>query len=127
MSSIRSWSSLAGPALALTITTLGWWRWRTPWSLGLLLFAAGLFALALVAPRLFRPVEHQLQRFGRLIALGFTWLVLGLLFGLIFVPVGLFLRLSRRDPLRQKPDPRVATYWEPLPPAPGPAHFRRQF
>ncbi len=127
MSSTRSWGSLAGPAIACSLTALGWWRWRTPWSLGLLLAAASLLALALLAPAAFAPVERQLQRFGRSVAIGFTWGVLALLFGLIFIPVGIVLRLTGRDPLLRRPDPRRTSYWEPLAPSAGLAHFRRQF
>ena len=118
---------LLGPLVAAVLTTCGWLRWRTPWSLTLLLVAAALLALALLAPRLFAPIERGLARFGRLVAIAFTWLVLSLLFVAIFVPGRVLLALRRRDPLHRRPEPRRDTYWEPLPPAPGPAHFRRQF
>ncbi len=108
-------------------TTLGWWRWRTPLSLGLLLFAGTLLALALFAPRAFAPIQAVLERLGRLIAAAFTWIILGLVFLLIFVPGRLLLAVLRRDPLQRQPDPRRTTYWEPLRPSPGPSHFRRQY
>jgi hypothetical protein len=118
---------LLGPAFAVAFTALGWWRWRTPASLALLLFAGALLLLALFAPWLFAPVEQLLRRFGRLVAIAFTWAVLALVFLLVFVPGRLLLLLLRRDPLHRRPDPRRASYWEPLPPAPGVGHFRRQF
>ncbi|MFT3830996.1 MAG: hypothetical protein QM691_14940 [Opitutaceae bacterium] len=118
---------LLGPLVATALTACGWLRWRTPWSLALLLIATGLLALALLAPRLYAPIERRLTCFGQLVAIAFTWLVLGLLFFLLFTPVRLLLALFRRDPLRRRPDPRRASYWEPLPPASGADRFRRQF
>ncbi len=119
--------TLLGPTVAVALTALGWLRWRTPLSLGLFLFATTLLGLALFAPRLFAPIQAVLERFGRIVAAAFTWLVLGLLFLLIFVPGRLLLAVLRRDPLQRKPDPSRTSYWEPLPPAPGPTHFNRQF
>lgn len=118
---------LLGPALAVAFTALGWLRWRTPWSLWLLILATALLALAVLAPRVFAPIQAVLERFGRLVAAAFTWLLLGAIFLLIFVPARLLLFILRRDPLQRKPDPRRTTYWEPLPPSTGPSHFRRQY
>ncbi|HLP02346.1 MAG TPA: hypothetical protein VK163_09995 [Opitutaceae bacterium] len=118
---------LLGPLAAVAVTTCGWLRWRTAWSLVLLLVAVVLLALALFAPRLYAPIERRLTRFGQLVAIAFTWVVLGLLFFLLFTPVRLLLALFRRDPVQRRPDPRRTSYWEPLPPRPGPGHFRRQF
>lgn len=119
--------TLLGPALAVALTALGWLRWHTPLSLGLLILATTLLALAVFAPRVFAPIQAVLERFGRLVAAAFTWLVLGTIFLLIFVPGRLLLVFLRRDPLQRKPDPNRTSYWDPLPPAPGPSHFRRQY
>lgn len=118
---------LLGPLAAVAVTTCGWLRWRTPWSLALLLIATSLLTLALLAPRVSAPIERRLAHFGQLFAIAFTWLVLGLLFFLLFTPVRLLLALFRRDPLQRRPDPRRASYWEPLPPAPAPERFNRQY
>jgi len=119
--------TLLGPVLAVAVTSLGWLRWRTPWSLGILLLATALLALALTAPHAYAPLQATLERIGRYAAAAFTWIVLGLVFLLIFVPGRLLLAVLRRDPLHRRPDPHRSTYWEPLPPTADPARFRRQF
>ena len=118
---------LPGPCLAVILTGCGWLHWRTPGSLGLLLLATTLLLLALLSPRAFAPVQRALETIGRLVATGFTWLILLLLFVGIFVPARLALALLGRDPLHRRPDPHRATYWEPLPPTAGLGHFRRQY
>jgi hypothetical protein len=50
-----------------------------------------------------------------------TRLLLGLFFFLLVTPVGLVLRLVRRDPLDRKFDASAATYWKRR----GPQRFER--
>ncbi|NBC14464.1 MAG: sxtJ, partial [Gammaproteobacteria bacterium] len=45
-------------------------------------------------------------------------LVLGLVFFLLFLPIGLVMRLAGHDPMRRKLDPDAATYRVPSRPQP---------
>ena len=73
---------------------------------GALLVVAGI-----AAPRALGPV-YRVWMTGA-VAMGFvmTRVILTLAFVLVFVPVGLFFRLIRRDVLAQRPDPSAASYW----------------
>lgn len=42
-----------------------------------------------------------------------TRLLLGIIFYFVFAPVGLFMRLFRRDPLEIKPQRQNSSYWKP--------------
>jgi hypothetical protein len=46
----------------------------------------------------------------------------------VFTPMGLWLRLTGKDVLRCKIDPKAATYWIPrTPPGPAPPTLKHQF
>ena len=124
---MRSLRSILGTGCATALTLFGWLRWHSPLSLGLLIVATTLLALALGAPRAFAPIQSAFDHFGRALTAVLTILVLGLVFALIFIPGRLVLTLLRRDPLHRRPDPARSTYWEPLPPASAVDRFRRQF
>ena len=115
------------PLLACALAASGYWRWRSPLTLGMFLLATALLGLAVFAPRTFAPIQSVLERLGRLIATAFAWLVLGLVFLLVFIPGRLFLLVLRRDPIRRRPEPARATYWEPLSPAGDPNRFNQQY
>jgi hypothetical protein len=55
-------------------------------------------------------------------------IVLGVLFFLVVAPVGFLMRLSGKDPLRLKLEPKVQTYWqERQSPSPDPESLLNQF
>jgi hypothetical protein len=95
------------------------------WALGV----AGVFAaLALVAPRLLRPLNQAWFRFGQLLHKIVSPLIIGLLFFTTVTPTGLLMRLSGKDPLRLRFDPTAESYWIPRePPGPDPKTMRQQF
>lgn len=84
----------------------GWPVW--PWVLAVVLALWGL-----VRPTSLRPVYHGWMRFGRLASRVMTPLVLGLVFFLLFLPIGLVMRLAGHDPMRRKLDPEAETYRVP--------------
>jgi len=99
---------------------LGCWRghfhfWTTQASLGL---AALFLGLALAAPHWLAPLNRLWTRFGRLLHAITSPLVLGLVFFLVVIPLGLLARLLGRDFLRLKLDPQARTYWIPRTPRP---------
>jgi hypothetical protein len=55
-------------------------------------------------------------------------IVLGLIYGLAMVPIGLLMRATGRDPLSLKLDPQAASYWVVRePPGPAPDTMINQF
>lgn len=80
------------------------------WALGV----AGAFLLAsLAAPRLLTPLNRVWFHFGNLLARIVTPIVLGVIFFLTVMPIGLIMRLARKDLLRLRPAPDQDTYWLP--------------
>lgn len=93
------------------------------------LAAAGIIAAAgMLAPRVLRPANHAWFRFGLLLHGVMSPLVLGLLYGVVVTPVGLLMRLARKDPLRLRRDAAAASYWTlRTPPGPAADSFKNQF
>ncbi len=121
------WRVLTSPLLAAGALFLAWWHWRA-WSLlvGLILTTAVLL-WALLAPRHWAVVQRALDRFARLVASAVSFLLLGLLFLLCFIPGRLLLVVLRRDPLHRRWEPKSASYWQTLPVTPAAERWRRQF
>jgi len=89
---------------------------------------AAFAALALAAPRVLAPLNRLWFRFGVLLGAVVNPLVLGAIFFLTVVPIGLAMRALGKDPLRLARDPRARSYWIPRePPGPPPASLERQF
>lgn len=72
--------------------------------------AVALLAASLVMPRLLHPLNVAWFLLGRQLHKIMSPLVMGLVFGIAFVPMGLIMRL-RHDPLHLRRDPAAATYW----------------
>jgi hypothetical protein len=93
------------------------------WMLGL---AVMLILPALAAPRVLAPAHRAWMALGSALGWVNTRLVLGLIFFGLITPMGLVLRLTRRDPMQRAFDPNATTYRVPRRPRPG-AHMLRQF
>jgi len=79
---------------------------RLVWSL-----AGFLFLLGMVWPGGYRPVHAFGQRLGRGVGGLLLYLLLAPFFLLFFFPVGLILRLVKRDPLQRFHHAPGETYW----------------
>lgn len=77
----------------------------------LALASAILLALALLTPRLLAPPSWALEELFKLFTKFLMYFLLVLVFYLIFSPAGIILRVLRKDPLLQKIDPHLKTYW----------------
>jgi hypothetical protein len=87
-----------------------------PWLLNLdfpiwpwLLFGL-LTALGLIIPQALGPVYKGWMRFGLLLSRITTPLVLGIVFFGMVLPMGLIMRLGRRDPMARKFDRSLPSY-----------------
>ena len=85
--------------------------WPLPW--WPFVAAAPLILAGLIAPMTLRPVYRGWMRFGLLMNRVTTPLILGLLFTLVFVPMGLIMRLTGQDPLRRRRPAEASTYRVP--------------
>ena len=119
-------------AIATIRVGLGWWStglvnlgW-IEWCLGGI--GAVLFILGLVAPGTLRPLNKAWTKLGLLLFVIVNPIVLGLIFVLTIIPIGLLLRAFGKDPLRLKMDPSAKSYWIPRdPPGPTPESMSQQF
>jgi hypothetical protein len=92
------------------------------------LLAMLFVSLALLRPSVLAPLSRLWMRLGRLLSHVTTPVVSAFLFYSTIAPMGLFLRLTRRDVLRLRREPTAASYWiERHPPGPRPDTMRNQF
>ena len=81
------------------------WVW---WATGGVLFAV----CGLLVPSLLKPVYVAWMAFAFVLGWVNTRVLLGLFFYLVVTPVGLVLRLARKDLLDKKIDRNAGTYWK---------------
>ncbi|PJI41038.1 SxtJ family membrane protein [Ferrovibrio sp.] len=111
----------------MILAALGWWRDSTSW-----IWLAGvavIFAfVALVWPALLAPLNRLWMKFGLLLFRVTNPLILGLLFYGVITPMGWFMRLAGKDPMRRCFEPDSASYWiGRTPPGPAPDSMKNQF
>ncbi len=102
------------------------WRLRGPASLGLAVVLGALAALAWISPAAYAPVQRAFDRVTHALLVALTWLVLGLVYFGLFVPMRLGRALLRRDPLQLRRDPAAVSFLHPLAPRSA-DHFERPF
>lgn len=107
-----------GLALGSGLTLLGGFlTWRDkavgPYLLGV---AAVLLVCGAFFPVVLRPLEKVFARVARAVTAVITFVVLVIAFYLVLLPVGLLLRLLRKDLLGLRPEPDRVSFWEPVDP-----------
>jgi hypothetical protein len=103
------------------------WREGTAyaWMFGL---AGVTAAVTMVRPRWLAPFNRAWMQFGELLHRVVSPLVLGIIFYGVFTPVGLVMRIARRDAMKRRFEPGAPTYWvERDPPGPADDSFQDQF
>ena len=90
--------------------------------------AAAFGILAWLAPGLLAPLNLVWFRFSLLLGRIVNPIAMAVIYSVLILPVGIIMRLTRRNPLRLGREPESASYWIDREP-PGPAHdsFRRPF
>lgn len=116
-----------GFAAALALPGLAW-MWSLPQSgfITMAIVGAVCAALALIRPRLLKPVFLGLSVVTVPIGLVVSQIALLAMFLFVFLPIGLAFRLLRRDALQLHPA-SVATYWKPKPQPQSAASYYRQW
>jgi hypothetical protein len=106
-----------------------WLLWRSSRYGWPTIGAAGAFALiAVTIPRVLHPLNFLWMRFGMLLNLIVSPIVLGVIFYGMLTPIGLLFRATGRDALRRSFDRSLASYWvDRSPPGPEAGSFPRQF
>ena len=117
-----------GGLVGLAIAALVYHFWRP----GLAYVIAGisltLTLLALAVPAAYRKVSGLLDRFAYFVGMAMTWLLMTVLYYILFLPVGLLLRLRGKLGITQHPDSRLASYWKSTDGKPWTAEsYRKQF
>jgi len=102
------WQTAAGLAAAALVA----WLWRPGAGLLVGAIALALGCLALVSPLgAFAAVSRFFELLGTWIGAALTWLLLGALHYLVFLPLGLVLRLRGKLRITRGFDPRLPSYW----------------
>jgi energy-coupling factor transporter transmembrane protein EcfT len=120
-----------GRTFAVVFTLLGTLAAWRGWDIGPLWFfgVACLFGLvAFVRPALLGPLNKAWLRFGLLLHSVMSPLIMGMIFFLIFTPMGVLMRAFGKDFLRLKKNPGATSYWiVRQPPGPPPESLKNQF
>lgn len=90
-----------------------WWRgapliWVWLWGAA----ASVTGAVTLVAPAVLAPLNRAWMTFGHLLNRVISPVVLGVMYAVLIIPVGLVMRLAGRDVLSLKIRRDTATYWK---------------
>jgi O-antigen/teichoic acid export membrane protein len=124
-SQLRSFGLIVGGVFAF----LGLWpqvyHGSSP-RLWALTVAVMLILPALIFPSSLRPFYQGWMKVGQLLGWINTRIILGVIFYLLFFPVGLIMRLFGRDPMNRKFDSDATTYRVTRQPRPG-SHMKHQY
>ena len=107
---LRSFGLSTGAIVAVLFGALIPWIWGLKYPVWPWVILAVLGFWAMIMPKSLRPVYRLWMRIGLLISKLTTPIILGIVFFLVIVPVGLVLRIFSRDPLNRKFDSDVGTY-----------------
>lgn len=90
--------------------------------------ALAFLGIALIAPALLGPLNRLWLKFGALLHTITSPIILGIMFFLVILPIGLIMRLLGKDFLRLKFDNSASSYWiRREPPGPEKNSLNRQF
>lgn len=103
--------------------------WKPLFAVVVAAIALAFGVVALAAPGTYARIAAGLERFGYWLGSALTWILMPLIFFLLFLPVGLWLRMRGRLRITRGPDASLDTYWERPQPGQewGVAPYRRQF
>ena len=98
--------------VALLLALWVWWRKDMPaLAVVFLVLSAGFLAAGFLAPALLRPLNRLWLRFGLLLHKIVNPVIMGLLFFLVFTPMGWIMRKGGKDFLRLKFRGTDESYW----------------
>ena len=98
-------------SFAFSLAALILWRKQVQWFWLCALVSAVFLFMGAVAPNSLRYVYLAWMRFSMLLGGITSRVMLFILFFLVVTPLGIIVRLSRKDPLELKLDKEKNTYW----------------
>jgi hypothetical protein len=125
MKHLRSFGLMVGGIFA----GIGVWPavWRgQPFRLWSLILGGILLVLGLFWPRGLTPIYRLWMTVGEVLGWINTRVILGAIFYLLFTPMGLYMRLRGKDPMRRTLAPEAESYRVVRQPRPA-SHMRHQF
>lgn len=108
---IRTWA-LVMAAILVVVGVVQFFLWghvKTAtvfWTLSALFFLSGI-----ILPTVLRPLYFLWLKFAASLAWVNTRLLIGIIFFLIFSPIGIILRILRKDLIKQSWDAQASSYW----------------
>lgn len=104
-----------GLLFTVVFCVLAGWRYlrEDAWSYYALIAIALVFlALGLANSNLLTPLNRLWMRFGALLGMIVSPIVLGVIYFVLIAPIGIGMRLFGRDPMKRALEPDAQTYWE---------------
>lgn len=124
---LRQFALLWLPGICLALSAWAAARSQHPWAAALAVGATISLMLGFWQSRWLRPIYVAWMG----IAFPFGWLLAHLLLAAIYflliTPIGLILRIARRDPLAREFDREAQSYWTPREPTDDPMRYFRQY
>ena len=118
------------PIVAVLFAMMRWFKTGVWDSSSTVVFGGAGFALGALfyaVPAIARPFYVVWYGFACCIGLVVGNVVMALIFYLLVTGIGLLKRLGGSQPIRQRPDPQLQTYWLEAPPASNPKRYFSQF
>ena len=110
---LREFGLVTGGIIAVLFGLFFPWLLEYPIPLWPWILFGVLAVWALVAPDTLAPVYRGWMRFGLMLSKVTTPLILGIVFFLVVLPMGLVMRLFRRDPMARRFDSGMMSYRVP--------------
>ena len=122
---LRSFGFIVGGGFAIIALWPTVFRNEHP-RLVMLMLAGLLLLLAILLPRSLRPAYRVWMALGHVLGWVNTRIILSVMFYILFMPVGLVMRLLGKDPMLRKFERNIDTYRVIRQPRPS-SHMKHQF
>ena len=107
---LRNFGLVFGTILVALFGLLFPWVFERAWPYWPWIVAAVFWAAALLYPAILGPVYRVWMKFGSVLGWVNTRLILGIMFYLVFLPVGLILKILGKDAMRRRQDVSAESY-----------------
>jgi hypothetical protein len=112
----------------LILAGLNWWREHASVAVVMVVIAMASELIALIKPVLIKPIFIVLTTIAKGIGWFNTRLLLSLVFYLLMAPIGLIMRLLKKDLIDQRLNKSASTYWHERNKIKfDPKHYEKQF